>query len=196
MATTWYEEPPVGGRLRFRISVTAAMMDLLTICRDYGVLVDREMIKYIRSTIMVDGLVTRLSPGFDIAGVLRTVIEEYLVEEASRKILSRAGSLSMLTDAAIWMKSGPASLLRALDLLEQRKVRVRTSFSSDSPRESGPLRKAFAAGAVWAFSIAFLALSGGLPSWNVAPLFAAITIAFVASWTLWTLLLLRRLATS
>jgi ubiquinone biosynthesis protein len=201
MATTWYEEPAIGGRLKFRISVTAAMMDLLTICRDYGVLVDREMIKYIRSTIMVDGLVTRLSPGFDIAGVLRTVIEEYLVEEATRKILSKAGSLSMLTDAAIWMKTGPAALLRALDLLEQRKVRIKTSnlgtqSSSGSGTAAGAVRKAFAAGAVWAFSIAFLALSGGLPSWRVAPFFAAITIAFVASWTLWTLLLLRRLAAS
>ena len=40
MARTWYGEPTIGGNVRFRVTVTTAMMDLLTICRDYGVLVD------------------------------------------------------------------------------------------------------------------------------------------------------------
>lgn len=198
MAKTWYVEPAVGGRVRFRISVTAAMMDLLTVCRDYGVLIDREMIKYVRSTVIVDGLVSLLSPGFDIAGALRDLVEEYLVEEASRKIFSRAGALSILTDVAIWMKTGPTAMLRSLDLFERREIRLRASTTSaaTSVRNATPVRRrALAAGTVWAFSILFLLFSGGPPAWKTAPYFAAVAAVFVTSWTLWVLLLLRRLVT-
>ena len=195
MAKTWYVEPAIGGRVRFRISVTAAMMDLLTVCRDYGVLIDREMIKYVRSTVLVDGLVSLLSPGFDIAGVLRELVEEYLVDSASRKVFSRAGALSIATDLAIWMKRGPTSMLRSLDLFERREIRFRSAGNSKSGKDDGLRRRAFAAGAVWAFSMLFLVLAGGLPSWKTAPFFATVTAVFVTSWTLWMLLLLRRLAT-
>jgi ubiquinone biosynthesis protein len=195
MAKTWYVEPAIGGRVRFRISVTAAMMDLLTVCRDYGVLIDREMIKYVRSTVLVDGLVSLLSPGFDIAGVLRELVEEYLVDSASRKVFSRAGALSIATDLAIWMKRGPTSMLRSLDLFERREIRFRSAGNPKSGKDDGLRRRAFAAGAVWAFSMLFLVLAGGLPSWKTAPFFAAVTAIFVTSWTLWMLLLLRRLAT-
>jgi predicted unusual protein kinase regulating ubiquinone biosynthesis (AarF/ABC1/UbiB family) len=159
------------------------------------VLIDREMIKYVRSTVLVDGLVSLLSPGFDIAGVLRELVEKYLVDEASRKVFSRAAALSMFTDLAIWMKRGPTSMLRSLDLFERREIRLRSSTSSKEGKDDALRRKAYVAGAVWMFSILFLVLAGGLPSWKTAPYFAAITAIFVTSWTLWMLLLLRRLAT-
>jgi ubiquinone biosynthesis protein len=195
MSRTWYQEPPVGGHVRFRVSVTAAMLDLLTVARNYGVLVDREMIKYIRATFLVDGLVARLSPGFDIAGVLRELVEEYLRDEASRKVLSRVGALTMLTDLAIWAKTGPGAMLRALDLFQRRQLRMRTSVTFDRDKDEGLRTRALAAGAVWAFSVLFIALGGGLPSWQASPFFATVTAVFVTSWTLWMLLLLRRLAT-
>ena len=42
MSAKWYEEPAVRGQVRFRISVTAAMLDMLSVARNYGVLVDHE----------------------------------------------------------------------------------------------------------------------------------------------------------
>jgi ubiquinone biosynthesis protein len=195
MSRTWYVEPAIGGRVRFRISVTAAMMDLLNVCRDYGVLIDREMIKYVRSTVLVDGLVSLLSPGFDVAGALRALVEEYLIEEASRKVFSKAGALSIFTDLAIWMKTGPTGMLRSLDLFERRELRLRSSGKTSAGKDYSLARRAFAAAAIWAFSMLFLVLAGGLPSWRTAPFFATVTALFVTSWTLWMLLLLRRLAT-
>jgi len=195
MARRWYGEPTVGGNVRFRVTVTAAMMDLLSICRDYGVLVDQEMIKYIRSTILVDGLVSLIAPDLDIADSLRKVVEEYLIAEARRKILSRAGGLSILTDMAIWMKMGPSAMLRSLDMVERRQIRLR-SRSGEGHAAAGRealRRKVTAARTVWTILIAFLALGGGLPSWKTAPLLAAFATVFVASWTLWMLHLQRRL---
>jgi ubiquinone biosynthesis protein len=194
MSQTWYEEPPTRGEVRFRISVTAAMLDMLQVARNYGLLVDREMIKYIRGTFLADGLITRLSPGFDIARSLRDVVEEYLTDEASRRIFSRAAALSMLTDVTIWMKTGPAGMLRALDLFERRKIQLRMGRTFD-PRKDDHLPQKFqAVAAVWAFSIIFLALGGGPPSWKASPAFAAVTGVFLTAWTLWMLFLLRRLS--
>ena len=143
-------------------------------------------------------MVSLLSPGFDIAGALRALVEEYLIDEASRKVFSRAGVLSIFTDVAIWMKTGPTAMLRALDLFERREIRLRSGGSADSlnlRNAAGLRRQALAAGAVWALSILFLVLTGGIPSWRTAPFFATVTTVFVTSWTLWMLLLLRRLAT-
>lgn len=194
MTRNWYQEPAIGGEVRFRISVTAAMLDMLSVARNYGVLVDREMIKYIRGTFLADGLITRLSPGFDIARSLREVVEEYLIDEASRKIFSRAGALSMLTDMTIWMKTGPSAMLRALDLFERRELRLRAANGTPPERDDGLRAKALAVASVWASSILFLTLAGGPPSWKTAPWFAAVTAIFLGVWTVWMLLLLRRLS--
>jgi len=90
LARTWYDEPAIHGKVRLKVSITVAMRDFLMVCRGYGVLVDREMIKYIRSIVLVDGVVGRLAPGFDLAVVLRRIVEDYLFEESSNKILSPA----------------------------------------------------------------------------------------------------------
>lgn len=193
LTRNWYEEPAIGGEVRFRVSVTAAMLDMLSVARNYGVLVDREMIKYIRGTFLADGLISRLSPGFDIARSLRKVVEEYLYDEASRKVFSRAGALAMLTDVTIWMKAGPSAMLRALDLLERRELRLRAAGPPPAYRDDGLRAKAMAVASVWACSILFLTLGGGPPSWKTAPGFAAITAIFLGLWTVWMLLLLRRL---
>jgi len=193
MARTWYGEPTIVGNVRFRITVTTAMMDLLAVCREYGVLVDQEMIKYIRSTILVDGLVSLIAPGLDIADSLRKVVEEYLIAEARRKILSRAGGLSILTDLAIWMKMGPAAMLRSLDMVERRQLRLRgrgSQAGGKSPSSDGIRVRASAARAIWIVSMAFLVLEGGLPSWKAAPMLATFAAVFVTLWTLWMLLLL------
>jgi ubiquinone biosynthesis protein len=191
---SWYQEPAIGGQVRFRISVTAAMLDMLSAARNYGVLIDREMIKYIRGTFLADGLITRLSPGFDIARSLRDAVQQYLIDQASRRIFSREAALSMLTDLTIWMKAGPAPMLRALDLFERREVRMRAAGTLKPGRDDGLATKVLAVAAVWTFSILFLALGGGPPSWNSSPFFAIVTAAFLIGWTLWMLLLLRRMA--
>lgn len=193
MCRTWYDEPAPGGKARFRVSVTWAMMDLLSVARKYGVLVDREMIKYIRSTILVDGLIQRLAPGFDIAESLRKLVEDYMFEEARKRVFSRAGGLSMLTDLAVWIKTGPSAMMRALDLMERRKIHLRSSVQFEKDKDSGLRNRAMAAATIWAVSVLFIALSGGLPSWKSSPFFAAVAVVFITVWTFWMLMLLRRL---
>ncbi|MEX2264135.1 MAG: AarF/UbiB family protein [Bryobacteraceae bacterium] len=194
LASEWYDEPAIAGRVRFRVSVTKTMMDLLSICQNYGVLVDREMIKYIRSTILADGLVSRLAPGFDLAHVLREVVEGYLEEEARQKIFSLGGALAMLADLTVWMQSGPAGLLHAMNLLERRQLRLRAGVKSSPDRDARLRVRAIFAGAVWCAGVLGLTLGDGFPGANFRQVPTIIAGLFLALWTLWLLRLLQRLA--
>jgi ubiquinone biosynthesis protein len=192
-AHDWYAEPAVGGRVQFKVSVTKTMMDLLTIARRYGVLVDREMIKYIRSTILADGMVSRLAPGVDLASVLRVVVEDYLATEARDKILSKGGALSLLADLSIWMQAGPSGVLHALNMLDRHQFRIRASFTSAPDKDQTIRARTILAAVVWSLAVLMLGAVGGPAFWTPVRFPAILAASFLAFWTVWLLLLLRRL---
>ncbi len=194
LSKTWYKEPAVHGKVRLQVSITIVMRDFLTVCRGYGVLVDREMIKYIRSIVLVDGVVSRLAPGFDLATVLRHIVENYLFDQSTRKIFSPGGMVAMMADVAIWMKAGPASLLRALERFERRQISLKTR-SVIEKIDHEPLRvRAVGGVAVWALTIVFLALGGGTAAMQSSPFWGIVIGVFVSSWTVWLVYLLHRIA--
>jgi len=195
LADSWYAEPAIGGKVRFRVTVTKTMMDLLSICQDYGVLVDREMIKYIRSTILADGLVSRLAPEFDLAKVLRKVVEDYLAEEAQLRVFSRGGMMAMLTDLALWMQAGPSGILHALNLFERRQFKVHASVNNGSDRDAALRGRVVAVAVVWAVSALALGFFTGPSFWSPVRFPAILAGSFLTLWTLWLLLLLQRLST-
>ena len=100
----------------------------------------------------------------------------------------------MLADMAIWMKAGPSSMVRALELFERRQISLKTR-SKQETRDDEPLRvQALAGAAVWAFTIVFLSLGGGGGMMRNSPFWGIVIGVFVSSWTIWLLYLLRRLA--
>src|SRR2546429_5182560 len=107
LARDWYSEPAVAGRVRFRVSVTQTMMDLLQVARQYGVLVDREMIKYIRSTILADGLISRLAPGFDLALVLRREGAGDILATSRHQNIFMGRGVRLIRHPAIYIEFGP-----------------------------------------------------------------------------------------
>jgi ubiquinone biosynthesis protein len=195
-ARDWYAEPAVAGRVQFRVTVTQTMMDLLQVARRYGVLVDREMIKYIRSTILADGLVSRLSPGFDLAAVLRRVVEDYLNTEARDKVFSRGGAMSLLADLTIWMQAGPGGIMHALNLLDRRQFRIRAGVSLPPDKDAALRIRAVGAAIVWGLAVLILGVLGGPAFWTPLRFPAILAAVFLALWTLWLLRLLQRLGST
>ncbi len=193
LAEDWYAEPAIAGKVRFRVTVTKTMMDLLTICQNYGVLVDREMIKYIRSTILADGMVSRLAPSVDLAAILRRVVEDYLEEEARRKIFSRDGSLAMMSDFALWLQTGPAGILHALNLFERRQFQVHASVANPRDKDSALRSRAIAAAAIWAVATLSIGMFTGRDFWIPLRFPAMLAGGFLALWTMWLLRMLQRL---
>src|SRR5262249_25391048 len=125
----WYREPAIGGIPHLSRSLTSAMFDLLALCRSYGLLVDREMIKYIRSLILADGLVSRLAPQMELAPQIRAVSEDFYGQQARKKIFSRGAALSFLADLSGWLLAGPGRVLHTMEQFERRQVRLRTRSS-------------------------------------------------------------------
>lgn len=189
----WYREAPLGGRVRFRVSVTQTMSDLLGICQQYGVLVDREMIKYIRSTVLADGLVSRLAPEVDLAKVLRDVVEEYLAEEGRSKLFSSAAAMSALTDLAMWLDFGPRGMMNMLSRLSAGELRIRARMTP-TPDAQGTVRtRAIITAAVWIAMAAALGF-GAIPISRTTPAALAVAGVFMVVLTARLYRLLIRLA--
>jgi predicted unusual protein kinase regulating ubiquinone biosynthesis (AarF/ABC1/UbiB family) len=85
-ARNWYEKE--GRSLRLRKNFTLVMLDMLRLSRESGVWPERDVIKYIRSAIAIDGLITRFSPTFDLGQHLRDTCDKYLKWHLRRSLLT------------------------------------------------------------------------------------------------------------
>jgi ubiquinone biosynthesis protein len=190
----WYREPAIGGVPHLSRSLTSAMFDLLALCRSYGLLVDREMIKYIRSLILTDGLVSRLAPRMDLAPQIRAVCEDFYGQQARSRIFSRGAALSFLADLSGWLLAGPGRVLHAMERFEHRQFRLRTRSAPRMDVGEGLRTRAMVGAVVW-LSLVIVLLTGwqDMPHAIGSP--ATILVAgFWGGWTLWMLRMLRRLA--
>jgi len=94
MADTWYgaggpdRQVDRHGDRQLRKNFTLVMLDMLRLSRATGIWPERDVIKYIRSAIAIDGLITRFAPGFDVGSYLATVCDRHLRQEAWQLLVS------------------------------------------------------------------------------------------------------------
>jgi len=67
-----------GKQRRLLKNITLVMLDLLKLSRQTGIWPERDVIKYIRSAIAIDGLITRFEPTFDVGQYLEMICNRYL----------------------------------------------------------------------------------------------------------------------
>jgi ubiquinone biosynthesis protein len=134
MADSWYD---LQGRERqLRKNFTLVMLDMLRLSRATGIWPERDVIKYIRSAIAIDGLITRFAPGFDVGLYLATVCDRHLRQEAWALLLSHERMVEWTSAAGSLAHDGGA---RAAAWLERLTAR--------SPGPAGPgVHRAPAAG--------------------------------------------------
>lgn len=82
----WYQERTSESRLRK--SITLIMLDLLILSRENGIWPQRDIIKYIRSAIALDGLVKTFSPDIDVGKHLERACERHIKEDSLRNLIS------------------------------------------------------------------------------------------------------------
>jgi ubiquinone biosynthesis protein len=189
----WYREPAYGGIPHFSRSLTVAMIDLLTLSRHHGVLVDREMIKYIRSLFLADGLVSRLAPGLDLAPQIREVCEEFLSREAQGRMFSSGAALTLLAEISGWLLAGPGRMLNALELMERRQLNIRTRSDKEDGRNEALRTRALVVAAAW-FATTLVVLTGVQDNPPAIPVAGYAVLGIWGVWTAWLVQLLRRLA--
>jgi ubiquinone biosynthesis protein len=76
LSSEWYMME--GKQRRLLKNITLVMLDLLKLSRQTGIWPERDVIKYIRSAIAIDGLITRFAPTFDVGHYLEMVCARYL----------------------------------------------------------------------------------------------------------------------
>ena len=113
-AETWYET--AGRERRLRKNFTLVMLDMLRLSRRTGVWPERDVVKYIRSAIAIDGLITRFAPSFDLGQHLQVVCDRHLRWSARRELFTYDSILGWAISGERIARDGP---LRAADFIER-----------------------------------------------------------------------------
>jgi predicted unusual protein kinase regulating ubiquinone biosynthesis (AarF/ABC1/UbiB family) len=135
LASDWYE--PLGRRRRLRKNFTLVMIDMLKLSRQTDVWPERDIIKYIRSAIALDGLITRFAPSFDLGRHLEAVCDRHLRAEARRALLSYDALVEWIGGGTTLAHDGAARLAA---LVERMTLLQPPAGSAHVPGAGGALR--------------------------------------------------------
>lgn len=181
LALGWYERD--GDEVRLKKNFTLIMLDMLILSRATGVLPERDVVKYIRSAIAIDGLITRFAPEFDLGLYLEAVCDRLMRREAQRSLFSfnrladwSTASLNLLADGPI----RGAELLRRMaagDLPVAAEVVLGPRGSEDRQTLGN---QALQLAALLLALAAFIAFAGGEPRLG-ANLFTAEVLVFAGT---------------
>ena len=105
-AQDWYEQED--SRTVLKKNFTLVMLDMLILCRKAGILPERDVIKYIRSAVAADGLITRLAPGFNVARCLEEECQALVMRDLQETLRSPDFLSSVLESSRHLIASGPA----------------------------------------------------------------------------------------
>ncbi len=146
------------GESRLRRSITSIMLDLLVLSRQNGIWPQRDVIKYIRSAIALDGLVKTFSPEMDIGLHLEQACERHIKWDSSQNLISSETLVGWFGGSANLVRDG---VLRAIATLRHLGTddSPEHSISSARPRNRKNNRSARA------FSFTWVAICAAMIFW-------------------------------
>jgi ubiquinone biosynthesis protein len=114
LAGDWYI---MQGKVRhLRKNITLVMLDLLKLSRQTGIWPERDVIKYIRSTVAIDGLITRFAPAFDVGKYLETICDRYLKWQGRQELFAFDTLVDWSSSSGHLIRDGA---LRAITFLDR-----------------------------------------------------------------------------
>jgi hypothetical protein len=140
VAASWYNGE--SGQSRLRKSITTIMLELLVLSRESGIWPQRDVIKYIRSAIALDGLVKTFAPGVDIGLHLEQACERNIKWDLMRNLVSPEVLTGWFGGYAHLARDG---FLRAFAILRHtgtERVPGAISTGENPPRKNGKHRGA------------------------------------------------------
>lgn len=130
ISTEWYGTDARESRLRK--SITSIMLDLLLLSRETGIWPQRDVIKYIRSAIALDGLIKTFSPGTDIGRHLEAACVRHLRWDAMRTLTSPDTAAGWFGGYANLVRDGALRMLTTLRHLATDAVSPNQIFTGQS----------------------------------------------------------------
>lgn len=153
MSQGWYEGE--GSQTVFKKNFTLVMLDMLTLSRKTGIWPERDVIKYIRSAIATDGLITRFAPGFNVGRYLEEVCQRWVAWEARRATLRYDTFTSLAASSARLAEDGATRAGSVLRRLVEGDSLARVDITTSSRGDDRLRRRALR---VSGFVVAFTAL--------------------------------------
>jgi ubiquinone biosynthesis protein len=177
-AETWYET--AGRERRLRKNFTLVMLDMLRLSRRTGVWPERDVVKYIRSAIAIDGLITRFAPSFDLGQHLQVVCDRHLRWSARRELFSYNSILGWAISGERIARDGPLRAAEFVGRVTAEELEADASFVRDAgASEEVVCHRAVRLGIV-VFTVAFaMTLAGGRVEFGIN-LFTAELLVFAA----------------
>ena len=165
----WYERR--GDQWHLRRNFTLVMLDMLRLSRRTGVWPQRDVVKYIRSSIAIDGLITRFAPKFDVGKYLGTTCERHLKTQMKLSMFNYSSLMDLLDSSRNLLRDGGH---RASQVLQQVATADTSNGTDQEPAHSGTVqRHRVARLAVIVFAISGLAMATGQPMQMGLNLFTA-----------------------
>lgn len=156
---TWYEVE--GGERRLRKNFTLVMVDMLRLSRATNIWPERDVIKYIRSAIAIDGLITRLAPAFNLGRHLEIVCDRYFTWELRHSLLTYNTAAAWVSAGMRMLEDGPVrtiKLLRRIGNQESKAAGIEPQYGVSGGRPAN--QPAYLAGFVSLMAVISTMTSG------------------------------------
>jgi ubiquinone biosynthesis protein len=192
LGRVWYGAG--GGGRRLCVNVTKVMLDMLHLSRQTDIWPERDVVKYIRSAVAADGLITRFAPGFDLGQQLEAVCREQLAQQARAALLTYDALLDWVGSNGHMLEDGAFRAAGFLRRVAAGEMRARADVADARRSRDGASRDRRAVQLACALFTASLLVAGtGEEARAGVNLFTAGTL-FAASTALLLWRTLRRLA--
>ena len=130
LSPKWFKGEP--GDRSLDVSITVVMTEMLHLSRKTDILPERDIIKYIRSAIALDGLISRFAPSFDLSTHLEASCARYLGWFGRQQRYSPVRLLEWSALGERLLEEGPR---RAVELLDRANApRPAPAPAGDDPR--------------------------------------------------------------
>jgi predicted unusual protein kinase regulating ubiquinone biosynthesis (AarF/ABC1/UbiB family) len=128
-----------GKQRRLLKNITRVMLDLLKLSRQTGIWPERDVIKYIRSAIAIDGLITRFAPTFDVGQYLEMICHRYLKWHGRQELFAFDALVDWSSANAHLLHDGALRAVALLDRVASTEIRAvakggTSAAESDSAR--------------------------------------------------------------
>jgi ubiquinone biosynthesis protein len=100
----WYETN--GNSRQLKKNATLVMLDMLVLSRQTGIYPERDVVKYIRSAIAIDGLITRVAPQFDLGRHLEQICHDHLKWHARSAVFNYSTMVAWANSGGHLIESG------------------------------------------------------------------------------------------
>lgn len=191
LADGWYEMR--GKQRRLRKNFTLVMVDMLKLSRATSVWPERDVIKYIRSSIAIDGLITRFAPGFDVGRHLEVVCNSYLQWQMRKSLLSYSTLVGWATSGEHMIRDGASRAASFLHRIAAGEMLIsRDAIGAGMEADHAKQRKLVQLGVV-VFGVSLLIVVTGERVQLGVNLFTA-EVVLIASATMMLLRTIRRLS--